>query len=167
MVKFLFSLLFIGLCASCQFSGSGELDENSEGEILKGELAFKLISIGSLYGATPLQVSEIERVTDSLRNVSDPGSDEARLPEIFDELKTAGLLYKPYFHLMTDSGNRVRVYTSEDEYERIKPYTLNDLQRNNHKVTLTLRGNYLKENLFVATAILEASEVEGETPWEK
>ncbi|WP_114778738.1 hypothetical protein [Botryobacter ruber] len=159
--------LLVLITISCETFTANQSTPETKQEKLQGELMFKLISFGSLYGAPESAIQEYEQIIDSL-------SREENLPDNYRMFladhqlqKEYGLLYKPYFHLKVDSAKVMTVWLNEEEYGKIKDFELKRLRQENKKVELSLVGHTIGEGMFECTSVIEVNEVNGITYWKK
>ncbi|WP_027420757.1 hypothetical protein [Crocinitomix catalasitica] len=162
-------ILFIAFTCLSLFSCSSWSNKKEEvaGELIQGELYFKLIDFGSYYGFSDDIIEEFENYVDSLTKV-DVISDNDRYVRDFTEiLKQNDLIYLPYFNLKVDSIHKVKVYLSEKEYKKIQQYNHQELINENQKVTIRLKGEYVHDDIVKCTEIISTDKVEGKTYWRK
>ncbi len=102
----------------------------------KGDLYFKLISIGSYYNAVSVSVERFDRTLDSLLKVDKHKLSKNNLEgvKVYGGLKKYGLIYKPFFNLKIDSATSFIVFASEPEFNKVKDVKLDDLIKDNKKV---------------------------------
>ena len=157
-MKKLLSYFFILACFSCN---------QTEKQITKAELSFKLISIGSLYQANEQQIKEFQKTIDSINANPNATEQERYLTSYFEKLKTNGLLNLPYIYLRINSDSTLVVYLSEKEYKKVKEFKLNDLEQREKKVELELIIKEKDSGLYFAEKILKVRETDGITYWKK
>ncbi len=133
---------------------------------IEGDLYFKLIDFGSLYGADEEAIAKYERIIDSLRAIKAPGTQELWLIRHHDFLKRNKLMQLPSIHVKTDSGI-CRVYLSEEEYDRLKTFDRITLFHEGKKVSLSIQVKKLEEENYLGKKILSLEVVEGQTYVEK
>jgi hypothetical protein len=136
-------------------------------EITKADLSFKLISWGSFYGAEPEQIEKFEKLFDSIRKNPNAQKQDKELDNFFLRLKEKGLFTSPYINLRIGNDSTLVVYLSETEYEKVKDFNHNDLQKRNKKVELELEIVKKDVDIYYAERILSLNEVDGKTYWKK
>jgi hypothetical protein len=152
--------------------GLGLVSSTIEKRKFKGDLYFKLISIGSFYQADSLKVKKFERTLDSLMRL-DKGKlskDDIELVTIYGGLKKHGLIDKPVFDLRIDSTTTYIVYTSSTEFNKIKDFKRADLINENKKVKIELTGEIINLgtlNVLSCSTIDKVEKVDGKTYWRK
>lgn len=138
----------------------------------KGDLYFKLISIGSFYKADSVKVRKFVKSLDSLMKTDQSllSKDNQELVKVYGGLRKNGLIDKPFFNLRVDSATIYMVYTSETEFKKISDYKQSDLQRDNKKVQIELTAeiiNFGTINVLNCSTIDKAEKVDGKTYWRK
>lgn len=132
----------------------------------EGDLYFKLIDFGSLYGADDKTIQEFEWSLDSIRNNKNNRKDDLELLRYFDVLKANDLHTSPYIYLRTDSGNK-RIYLSVQEYEKLKKFDRHKLVVENQKVKLIIKVTELDSGIYYSDNISEIKLTDGATYWSK
>jgi len=130
-------------------------------------LFYKLISLGSFYGVEPEQLQKFEKAFDSIRKNPNAKKVEKELDDFFVRLKDNGLFTSPYINLRIGNDSTLVVYLSETEYEKVKDFNHNDLQKRNKKVELELEIVKKDINIYYVERIISVNEVDGKTYWKK
>jgi hypothetical protein len=165
-MKPLTTIVTIGLVGLLLFSSTFEKRK------FKGDLYFKLISIGSYYNADSLVIKKFDRTLDSLMKL-DKGKlskDNLELVEVYGGLKRHGLIHKPFFDLKINSTTTYIVYTNQAEFNKIKDFKLDQLIKENKKVQIELSGEIINLgtlNVLSCSTIDKVEKVDGQTYWEK
>lgn len=138
----------------------------------KGDLYFKLISIGSFYKADSVKVKMFEKTLDSLMKIDQKqlSKDNLELVKVYGGLKKNGLIDKPFFNLRVDSTTIYIVYTNETEFKKVSEYNHNDLLKENKKVKIELTGEIINLgtlNVLNCSTIDKVEKVDGKTYWRK
>ena len=132
----------------------------------KGDLYFKLIDIGSFYGADEKTIEKFEKSFDSIRWSKMAGKDELEIIRVFDILKSNDLLKSPWINLKTESDIK-KIYLSEKEYEKLKEFDRNELITDNKKVELKIKVTELDSGIYYSDKISEIKLIDGKTYWRK
>ncbi|MCR9248862.1 MAG: hypothetical protein NXI20_00505 [bacterium] len=157
---FLISTLIVILFSQCA--------TREDSDILKGELAFKLIGTFTFYGVPDSVSQPFMSMIDSISNDPSSSNNDSSAAVFFKTLEKNGLLHEPYFNiLLGDSSQMSMVIVDENEYKKIEQYKLNDLERNNQKVKLSIRGKLMPYGYIDCQEIISVDLVKGETYWEK
>lgn len=135
-------------------------------EEFKGDLYFKLIDIGSFYGADEKAIEKIEKYIDSIQQNESAEKDELEIIRVFEILKANDLIKSPWINLKTES-DIMRIYLSESEYEKLKQFDRNKLIANNQKVELTIKVIELDSGIYYSNKVLKMNLTEGKTYWRK
>lgn len=138
----------------------------------RGELYFKLISLGNFYKADSLRVKKFKESLDSLTKIDQKmlSEDNLELISIYGGLIKNGLIDKPFFNLRVDSATTYIVYTSPAEFKKVSDYHRNDLLNENKKVQIELTGEILNLgtlNVINCSRIDKVEKVDGKTYWTK
>lgn len=163
--NFIWCLALCIVLAGCSLQEAEQVE--APGKLIQGDLYFKLISAGSLYGADKEKQAYFRHLMDSLQHLDNPSESEADLVENFSRLEQWGVLYMPYFHLRTSDGKIHLVYLDEADYARVKMYSLRELEKEQMKVEISLQGEYLSENVIRANEVMKIQEIAGTTHWRK
>jgi len=133
---------------------------------INGDLYFKLIDIGSFYGADDETIEKFEKSFDSIRWSKIAGKDDLEIIRVFDILKANDLLKSPWINLKTDSDIK-KIYLSELEYEKLKKFDRNKLITDNKKVELKIKATELDSGIYYSDKISDIKIVDGKTYWRK
>lgn len=153
MKKIIFLLALILIC-SCTTKNSN----------LKGDLYFKLIGFSNGSELNDEQVIKIEKYLDS---ISDKNIPEDKTTKYFKLLRNNNLLHSPSILIKTTENTIHKVFLSELEYEKVKPYTLEILRKKGKKLQLEINAKELDSNLYFCDKIISIKEVDGMTPYAK
>jgi len=132
-------------------------------ETTKADLSFKLISLGSFYGAEPEQLEKFEKIFDSIRKNSNAKKQDKELDEFFVRLNNNGLFTSPYINLRIGNDSTLVVYLSETAYRKVKDFNHNDLLKRNKKIELELEIIKKDIDIYYAERIISVNEVDGQT----
>ena len=147
MMKTLKILILLSLLISCK----------NKVEIKKGELHFKLVQLVPSEGFNDIQIKEIEKEVLDNENVN---------LDYFRTLKNNNLLGLPHINLKVDN-DILQVFLKKSEYEKIKKYSLNELNQNRKKVTLKINIEKIDSNIYYSDKIIEVLEIDGKTSFSK
>ncbi len=159
---FFLTLCIVFLCSAC-----AEVKENREymdhsTEMIQGTLYFKSVNI---FGPTGISDSAFDRLMDAARNADARVNNE--MINALQHLRAEGLTRKPSFRIQTEPQKIITVFVEEQEYEKIKNFSLNDLRKNQEKVDLKLKGRRVLNSFFDCQEITSVEVVPGSTPWMK
>lgn len=117
--------------------------------VIKGVLSFPNFSWGSYYGGVDSIIiranKELDKLEQTDSNLLSPNDIEAL--NIYGKLRKTKLLYRPYFHLQTDSSEYI-VYIDSLAYDNINIYTKNELEKENSIVEIELIGEFINLGSF-------------------
>ena len=133
---------------------------------LQGDLYFKLIDIGSFYGADDQSIEKFERSLDSLQRINALDEDELEFIRVLDALKANDLIKAPWINLKTETDIE-RIYLSEKEYEKLKGFDRNELISNDKKVELKIVVVEIDSGIYYSDKIAEINLIDGKTYWRK
>ncbi len=134
--------------------------------MVKGDLYFKLIDIGSFYKADIGTLSKFEKSLDSLLLSKNISPDELEVIRIFDLLKKNNLLQSPWINLKTES-EIIKIFLAEKEYKKLEKFKRSQLVKNNKKVELKILVEELDRGIYYSDEISEFKKVDGKTHWRK
>lgn len=136
----------------------------------KGDLHFKFESLGTYYNMDSLAVQRFDRILDSLMKL-----DKKHVPReatahvwFYGQLKTLGLIYKPYFQIRVDSATEYIVFAKPTEYNKVKDFKRDDLIREKMKVQIELTGEIIDLKtikVIDCSTIDKVDKVSGKTYW--
>lgn len=157
-------ILAIGLPGLILGSSTTELKK------FKGDLHFKFNSMGTYYNMDSLAVQKFDRILDSLMKL-----DKQQVPReakahvwFYGQLKTLGLIYKPYFQIRVDSATEYIVFTKPTEYNKVKNFKRDDLVKEKMKVQIELTGEIIDLKtikVIDCSTIDKVDKVYGKTYW--
>ncbi len=113
------------------------------------------------------QINKIEKTLESLKLQNENDALSKEMINYFAKLKKLDLLKLPSVKIETEGKQLKQVFLTQKEYDKIKPFTLNELQVKNKKVTLELALQELDSAIYFSDEIIKIKEVDGKTPWEK
>jgi hypothetical protein len=133
-------------------------DKNNQ--TFKGDLYFKLVNLIPQEGFSNERVNEIERMLDSIQNQK---NDNKSIISDFEKLRKYKLLKSPNIQLRFSDGKIKRVFLNNNEYQKIKKYTLDYLNKNHTKLEVELKIQELEKDMFFSEMIVNFNEVKGIT----
>ena len=95
--------------------------------LIQGDLYFKLISFGSLFGVSDDLRTKYYSMIDSIKQLDSIPQQDKELIEIHKILTDNKLIDKPYFHLKVDSVQIMTVYLDEKEFTEISKFNRQEL----------------------------------------
>ena len=134
-----------------------------EKEYTHADLSFKLINMGSFYGADEAEIQIFEKLFDSIKKDPDAGKEDKKLCDFFSRLKKNGLYTSPYIHLQIGPDSSLLVYLNETEYEKVKEYKADELLERMKKVSLELDIEKRDEGIYFVNQIINVQETDGQT----
>lgn len=135
--------------------------------VIQGDLYFKLISFGSLYGVSDMLRTKYNSMIDSIKQLDSVPQQDIELIKIHDILTNNGLIDKPYLHLKVDSTQIMTVYLDEEEFKEISKLKRQELINEGKKIRLKLLGREIRNEIFYASEITELDKIDGKTYWRK
>lgn len=148
-LKFIVLLLIVFSCSK-------------KSEVLEGDLSFKLIEFVSFYGKKDFDIKNFEKQIDSLRFSKNTSKQDLEFIEAIDKLKKNNLLQSPWFYLKT-KDSIIKIFLSENDYDKIKKFSKDDLIKANKKVKLKLDLELKDKEIYVCNKIISLEVVEGKT----
>lgn len=156
MSKLFLLLITIFILVSC----------NSNTEIISGDLYFKQVDWLNYYGANDGNKQEVQELIRALKENNSLSVTEEKIVKQHDKLEKLNLLESPYVRIKTEKDVKV-VFMTEDDFEKVKEYRLQDLLESNQKVSLKLEVEKVDADFFMCKKIIQLLKVSGVTPWEK
>ncbi len=145
----------------------GCIGENQSSLTVSGEIYIKLIDVyGSMYG---MPRDDIENALDKIRTgvgKDSLSSSELEVRNYYEYLAQENLIDQPYFKMKTKKGKIINVFTSEEEYSKLKP-NLENLDRDKEKIVVKVKGKKMKKGIFYAQDIVSIEKLKGKTDWTK
>ena len=135
---------------------------NSNTETVKGDLYFKLVNLTPPTGMSEQEIAQLEKTLTDFQTDTNEHSKERELLSHFKKLEEQELLGLPYIMIKEVNGAIKQIYVSKNEYEKIKPFTLEYLQTNHKKITLELKLK-AKDGILYSDKIIKIDELNGET----
>jgi len=156
MSKLFLLLITIFILVSC----------NSNTEIISGDLYFKQVDWLNYYGANDGDKQEVQELIRALKENNSLRVTEEKIVKQHDKLEKLNLLESPYVRIKTEKDVKV-VFMTEEDFEKVREYNLQDLLETNQKVNLKLEVEEVDTDFFMCKQIIEFYKVSGVTPWEK
>lgn len=128
-----------------------------------GVLYFKMINATSASGLTKKQVSQIEKMHDSLKLIKNKAPNVQETCNYYEKLRKHKLLSSPFIHLELNDKSKMQVFLSIKEFEKVKHYTHNDLNSRGKKVIIELEVKKLEHEIYFSDKIIKFKEADGET----
>lgn len=143
--------MLFGILVSC----------NSETEIIKGELYFKLVSLWPNDGSAE---KSIDAYLKKIAHSDNP--EDKKVFRYFTNLKKYKMLSNPNIRLKI--GDDVKeIFLTQEQYQKLKDFKLDDLNARGRKVIVELNIKELDSAILFSDKILHIEEVDGKSPWEK
>lgn len=155
-MKKILLLIISVLCCCCK----------NDIKIVKGDLYFKLVNFTPPSGMSDEQAYKIEKMLDSVEYSTNSKESEI-LINYFKMLKTHKLLKNPYIKLKVNKNNIKTIFLSNDEYQKLKKYSLDYLKKNKMRIEVELKIKELDSNIYYSDKIINLNEIKGDTFFEK
>jgi hypothetical protein len=156
MKKLILLLITIFILISC----------NSNTEIISGDLYFKQVDWLNYYRENDSNKQEIQELFQAIKANSSLSITEEKMVNQYGKLEKLNLLDTPYIRIKTEKDVKV-VFMTEEDFEKVREYNLQDLLETNQKVNLKLEVEEVDTDFFMCKQIIEFYKVSGVTPWEK
>jgi hypothetical protein len=145
---------FIALMLSCT--------NHETASVLKGDLYFNWIRLGSFYNIPDSGIMKFETMMDTLR-VDKLGEDDKLFVETYKKLIKGNLIYKPFVDLMIKKDSVVKLYLDSADYDRIKTYKWQRLHDEKKKVIIEATVKEISKGFFYCTSLKSVELTDGET----
>jgi hypothetical protein len=156
MKKSLFIIVFICF-VSCK----------QNNEVIKGELWFKLINLMPNEGFSNDRTVIIEKSLDTLDIDKVKNNDLKELYKSLILLRKHKLLNSPNIGIKINKDEYRTVHLDKKEYEKIKKYSLDYLNKSHIKIEIELKVQELEKNLYYSDQIINLKEISGKTYFSK
>lgn len=138
---------------------------NSKAQAINGELYFKRVDISSSVGMTKEQTEILKYNLHNYKDKDSISKSDSELIDYFKVLEKNNLLELPFIYLKKENKAH-KIFLSKKEHEKVKSFTLSDLNQRKKKVIIELEYE-MKDSLYYSDKILEIKETDGKTPWKK
>jgi len=129
---------------------------------LEGDLYYSFFRIGNFYNQPDSIIQKVKLYIDTVNRKLLDSSDLLDLVR-YDLLKKENLLYSPFIDLRLDNESIIKVYLTSAEYEKIKVFKHRDLLDTKKKVRLILDVHDLGFGMALATKVISANKIDGQT----
>jgi hypothetical protein len=131
-------------------------------KITEGDLAFKSVDSFNYYNLDQKSIDKFEKVLDSMRQIKNPSTNDVSVLNYFDALKKYNVIKLPWIRLKI-KDSMIRVYLSENDFQKVKNYNSNDLISNNRKVILKMNIETRGDKIYYCKELISVKETDGET----
>ncbi|MBL7821459.1 MAG: hypothetical protein JNL65_12670 [Saprospiraceae bacterium] len=145
---FIYSFFIFGFMNIC--SAADSIDNVFlKDSVIKGVLSFPNFSWGSYYGGVDSIIIRADNELDRLEQTDSAllTPNDVETLNIYGRLRKTKLLYRPFFHLQTDSSEYI-VYIDSLAYENINIYNKKELEKENSIVEIELIGEFINLGSF-------------------
>jgi len=129
---------------------------------IEGDLYFSFFRIGNFYNQPDSVIQKVKLYIDTANRKLLDSSDLLDLAR-YDLLKKENLLFRPFIDLRLDNDSIIKVYLTNGEYEKIKIFKRQDLLDSKKKVRLILDVQNLGLGMALATKVISADKIDGQT----
>lgn len=130
---------------------------NQKEEILQGELHFKLVEFIPPNGFSEGKIKQIK---------SNQKEIEKQFP-ILRKLDELNLLNSPHINLKLKDGSIKIIFLKPSEFNKVNGFKLENLQKENNKVYLSIAVQKLENDIFYSEKIIDIKKEKGITSWNK
>ncbi len=138
---------------------------NTKNEIINGELYFKLVNFLPNEGLNKEQFSKMK--SDIGKLSESKNHDELRLYVYLEKLEKNNLLASPNITIKMKNNELRVIFLNQKEYQKLKTYTLNDLNSRGKKIVIKLKVKEIDTAIFYSDKIISIKEINGKTSWSK
>jgi hypothetical protein len=155
-------LLIILLSTVLLFAHSNCKSNNQKDKQLEGDLYYDWLRVGSFYNGPDSLIEQFKLYADSVDRKT-LGSSDLKLLTMYEILKKENLLYKPFIDLRLDNDSIVKIYFTNNDYEKIKAYKRQDLLETKTKIRIKMTVRDLGPGMALSTKLLSINKVDGQT----
>jgi len=142
------------------------LSFSSESNKIKGDLYFKRVDISSSEGMTKEQAEILKYNLHNYKTKDSLSISDLELVNYFKLLEKNNLLELPFIYLKKEDKAQ-KIFLSKKEYEKVKSFTLSDLNARGKKVIIELKYEAKENDIYYSNNIISIQETDGETPSHK
>ena len=131
-------------------------------KLIEGDLYYSWLRIGSFYNQPDSIIEKVKVYADTVnRKLLD--SNDLRFLKMYETLKAQNLLYNPYIELKLDNDSIIKVYFTNNDYEKIKIYRRQELIDTKKKIRIKAEVKDLGKGMALSTNLISINKVDGET----
>jgi hypothetical protein len=154
LIKFFFSFILLSYL-SCK-------QDNQETRQIEGDLYFDWLGIGSFYNEPDSIIERVKLYADTVDSkMLDPS--DLKILKMYETLQKADLLYQPFIDLKLDNYSIIKVYFTNDDYEKIKINKRKDLLNAKMKIRIRMEVKDLGYGMVLDKKLLSLQKVPGQT----
>ena len=135
---------------------------DSNNKLIEGDLYFDWLHFGSFYNQPDSIIDNVKLYADTV-NRKQADSVDLNILAMYDILKKEDLLYKPFIDLKLDNGSLVKMYFTNDEYDKIKIYKRKDLLDTKKKIRIKAEVHDLGMRMVLSIKVVSIIKLDGQT----
>lgn len=131
-------------------------------KLIEGDLYYSWLRIGSFYNQPDSIIEKVKVYADTVnRKLLD--SNDLRFLKMYEMLKVQNLLYSPYIELKLDDDSILKIYFTNNDYEKIKIYRRQELIDTKKKIRIKAEVKDLGTGMALSKDLISINKVDGET----
>jgi hypothetical protein len=146
------TLIFLSTCSS----------DKQESKMIEGDLYYSWLRIGSFYNQPDSIVEKVKLYADTVNRKLVDSSDLKTLT-MYEILKKENLLYRPFIDLKLDNDSIVKIYFTNEDYNKINIFNRQELLNTKKKIRIKTEVRDLGLGMALCTNLLSVSKVDGQT----
>lgn len=131
-------------------------------KVIEGDLYYSWLRFGSFYNQPDSIIEKVKLYADTVNRKLVDSSDLKTLT-MYEILKKENLLDRPFIDLKLDNDSIVKIYFTNNDYEKIKIYKRQDLLDAKKKIRIKTEVRDLGFGMVLSTKLLSVSKVDGQT----
>ena len=136
--------------------------DNQESKQIEGDLYYAWLRFGSFYNEPDSIIEQVKLYTDTV-NSKNLDSADLKALKMYKVLEKENLLYQPFIDFRLDNDSIIKVYFTNNDYEKIKIYKRQDLLNAKMKIRIRLEVKDLGYGMVLDRKIISLQQVPGQT----
>jgi hypothetical protein len=129
---------------------------------IEGDLYYDWLRIGSFYNQPDSLIKQVKLYADTV-NRKGLDSDNLKFLTMYEVLKKEDLLYRPFIDLRLDNDSTVKIYFTNNDYDKIKIYKRQDLLDTKKKIRIKIEIYDLGYGMALDKKLISVNKVDGQT----
>lgn len=136
--------------------------DTHESRKIEGDLYYDWLRIGSFYNEPDSIIEQVKLYTDTVdsRNLD---SADLKTLKMYKILEKEHLLYQPFIDFKLDNDSIIKIYFTNDDYEKIKIYKRQDLVDTKMKVRINMEVKDIGYGMALEKRIISLKKISGQT----
>jgi len=136
--------------------------DNQENKQIEGDLYYDWLRIGSFYNEPDSIIEGVKLYADTVDSKM-LNTNDLRTLNMYKTLQKENLLYQPFIDLRLDNDSIIKIYFTNNDYERIKIYKRQDLLDAKMKIRIRMEVKDLGYGMALDKKIISLQKAPGQT----